>query len=140
MPRSLYGFSLLFIQHGSGFYLSIFILCWKIIADNLKRIKLHGALVAFPFFSTVPLPFALPVPAPQSNLTHSSDGSDKLGEHKRRHYVSQAPYVTVLYSSNWLIYVTTFGTYFHPLLLVCVYACVLVCVSVEATAGYYRIF
>lgn len=41
--------SLLFIQYGPGFYLSIFILCWKIVADNLGnkhgRIKLHDVLV-----------------------------------------------------------------------------------------------
>lgn len=48
--------SLLFIQYGPGFYLSIFILCWKIVADNLGnkhgRIKLHDVLVPL---STLPI-------------------------------------------------------------------------------------
>lgn len=32
------------------------------------------------------LPLPLPMPAPQSNLRHSSDGSDKLGERTQRRY------------------------------------------------------
>lgn len=64
--------------------------------DNLRnrhgRIKLHGALVGPPHPSpplfTFPLPLSLTMPASQSNLPHSSDGSDKLGEHMQRHCVS----------------------------------------------------
>lgn len=88
--------SLLFIQYGPGFYLSIFILCWKIVADNLRnkhgRIKLHDVLVplsTLPILLSSPLtlPPLLPIPVSQSNLAHSSDGGDKLGEHVQGDYV-----------------------------------------------------
>lgn len=63
------------------------------MADNPRsrhgRIKLHGAMVGLPNpLSTFLLPLSLPMSASPSNLSHSSDGSDKLGEHIQRDYVS----------------------------------------------------